>query len=352
MSRQYESRRVLVTGGAGFVGSHLARALVLGGANVAVADWQSPDIESPLRSFGSALAVEYLKVNVSDLSAVENAISGEFETIFHLAAQPIGFMSRAAPNKTMSCNVESTRVMLDFVRQGRARQLIFVSSACVFGLPDVKECPLKEESRTFPGIYPYTESKQRAESLVRQSGVRASIARFVNLFGEADWHLSRIVPRVIRQLLLQEPLSLSRSNGQTVLDFLHVSDAVAALLQLESYGAESPVSTKSTPTFNFGSGMPISVLDLIAEICVAFDGRSRPVAIPRSACEPEMHKYLDSARAEHQLGWRPRIARKAALIRTIGWYAQHGSKLHDIDQVCRPLEHARVVPEGRISCVV
>jgi nucleoside-diphosphate-sugar epimerase len=332
MNEQNETRRVLITGGAGFVGAHLVRALALRKAEITVADCQPRGVRSPLQSFGLIPFVEYLEVDVTNEGAMDRIISGKFDIIFHLAAQPIGYISERKPDKTMSCNVESTRNMLNLVREGRARQLILASSACAFGVPDAKKCPLKEDSPMSAGIYPYTESKQNAETLVRESGVRASIARFVNLFGEADWHSSRIVPRIVRQLLLDKPLSLSRSNGRAVLDFLHVSDAVAGLLHVTSYVARFPASTEFMPVFNFGSGMPISILELIEQVCLAFDGRARPVAIPHSIREPRMHKYLDSTRAEQQLGWRPQVGRKLALRQTIEWYARHGSKLHNIDE--------------------
>lgn len=332
MRQNKYSRQTLVTGGAGFIGAHLVQALALRGTKVVVADCQPVSTKSPLQVLGLASLAEYLEVDLSDRSAVEKTIVGEFETIFHLAAQPIGHISQKIRERTISCNVDSTEIMLDFVRRGQAKRLIFASSACAFGVPDAKECPLKEESPMFSGLYPYTESKQQAERLIRDSRVNSSIARFVNIFGEGDWHYSRIVPRIVRQLLRgDELLSLSRSNGQTVLDFLHVSDAVAALQHVESHNIQNATSTTPASIFNFGPGMPVSVLKLIEEICSVFDGWARKVVIPRSISETEMHKYLDSTRAQQQLGWNAQAGRKGALRRTIAWYAQHGNKLHDID---------------------
>lgn len=329
--------RVLITGGAGFLGAHVAGALIQNGTKVVVADWQAVDMRTPLKSFGLSSSVEYLQVDVSNWSAVEKSISGEFDTIFHLAAQPIGWISQVMPSKTMTCNVESTRVMLDFVRRGRARHFILVSSACVFGIPDRTLCPLDEYSLMDDGQYPYTRSKQQAEQLVLESGIRASIARFCNLFGEGDWHSSRIVPRIVRQLLNGQPLSLSRSSGQSLLDFLYVKDAVSALLCLESR-VDQLSSLRSTEIFNFGPEMPISILKLVEKLCFAFDGEIRTVEIPHFKAEHEIHKYLCSARARQHLGWQPQVEREAALRRTIRWYARYGATLDDPERtILKPI---------------
>lgn len=323
--------KALVTGGAGFVGTHLVRALTARGKRVVVADYQPPNINSPLRVLGLASSVEYVEIDLSDQQAVERNLRGEFSTIFHLAGQPIGPRSQVEPERTMACNVNSTNIMIEFVQRGQARQLILASSACAFGVPDLKNCPLSENHTFARGIYPYTESKQQAEALLHKSGIRSAVARFVNLFGEADWHMSRIVPRIARQLVLNEPLSLSRSNGESVLDFLHVSDAVTALLSLETYLDRLSSWSELPSIFHFGYGLPISVLELIHLMCIKFDGAARLVAVPHAILEAPMHKYLDSANAKRQLGWRPLAPRDGALRQTIEWYASHVAKLHDID---------------------
>jgi nucleoside-diphosphate-sugar epimerase len=332
-SRRGNFRGTLVTGGAGFVGAHLVHALCREGRKVVVADWQRQDIAGPLQLLGLCDLVDYVHVDLADYSAVQRAIPGDFDTIFHLAAQPIAPLSEAIPDTTVSCNVDTTRVVLDLLRQGRARQLVLASSACAFGVPQPEECPLKEDSAMYSGRYPYTHSKQWAERLVSDTGGRVAIARFVNLFGEADWHTSRIVPRIVRQLILGQSLSLSRSRGRTVLDFLHISDAIAALLSAEAHVAHRAAPVQTASVFNFGHGSPLSILQLIEEICMTFDGRSRTVAIPRSVAEPDMHKYLDFTFAKESLGWVPQKDRTSALRQTIEWYARYGSGLRDADAI-------------------
>lgn len=322
--------KVLVTGGAGFLGAHLVQALIADERPVVVADEQPREVASPLQALGNSNLVDYVQLDLSQRSIA--ALSGEFGTVFHLAGQPIGWLSQLARHRTMMSNVGTTAKMLELVRQGRAQQLIFVSSACAFGAPGAEDCPLSESSPMQRGSNnPYAESKRRAESLVQQSTIKRSIARFVNLFGAGDWHASRVVPRIAKQLHSGQPLSLLRSNGRSVLDFLHVSDAVSALLALETFTTEMSKPSTPAPVFHFGYGSPVSVLDLVQEMSRLFDSKQRPISIPEAAVEREVHKYFNYSRAQRELAWMPRSSRTVALAQTIEWYGRYGNALYDID---------------------
>ena len=342
--------KVLVTGGAGFLAAHLVRALIADGRSVVVADKQPHKIASPLQTLGDSDAVDYVQADLSQRSVA--ARLGEFGTVFHLAGQPIGWLSQLAGHSTMMSNVGTTEAMLELVRQRQAEQLIFVSSACAFGAPGAEDCPLFETSPMQHGNHPYAESKQQAEALVQQCAVKRSIARFVNLFGAGDWHKSRLVPRIAKQLNFGQPLSLLRSNGRSVLDFMHVSDAVSALLALETFTTEMSKPSKPAPVFHFGYGSPVSVLDLVQEMSRLFDGKQRPISIPEVVVEQEVHKYFNFSRAQRELAWMPRSSRAVALAQTIGWYGRYGRTLYDIDHASQMASAERrgiVEPQTRVA---
>ena len=323
--------RVLVTGGAGFFGAHLTAALLERGSRVTVVDLWPPEARTPLRVLGLASRVEYVQADVRAGAALRGECGNSYDVVFHLAAQPISPISNTAPDETLSRNVAGTEGAAAFVRAGGAAGLVLASSACAYGIPDPRDCPLREDAPLRDGYYVYTASKQRAEQVVRGSGVPAAIARFVNLFGPADWHCSRVVPRLIGQLLADKPLTLRRSNGDSVLDFLYVRDAAEGILALAGHLAHAPCRGEAVPVFNFGTSSPVRVRDFAESIPPLFDGCRRTVRGADVPSEPAMSKYLLAERARTELGWAPRTPRDAALRETIRWYRENPDVLEPLE---------------------
>ncbi len=320
------TRQVLVTGGAGFVGGHLISRLLAEGSEVTVVDLWPQAARTPLRALGAADRVTYVQGDVRHGAALLDRTGSGYDVVFHLAAQPISPLSNLDPDETLSRNVAGTAGAVALVKGGAADALVLASSACAYGVPDPRDCPLREDTLLRGGFYVYTASKQRAEQVVRQAGIPAAIARFVNLFGPADWHCSRVVPRLIRQMLNGEPLTLRRSNGDSVLDFLFVEDAVDSLLTLGEC-ARSAKAGGEVPLYNFGTAQPVRVREFAESIPLLYDGCPRTVHGADEASEPPMSKYLSAERATRELGWSPATARDAALRQTIRWYLEHPDAL-------------------------
>lgn len=329
--RKQEMETALVTGGAGFVGAHLVRSLIDSGRRVVVADWCNDLAHSPLGILAGEDAVTYRRIDLSNLQAVRTLRDEPFGTVFHLAGQPIGWRSAQERELTFRSNVETTRHMLDVVREGSAARMVFASSACAFGVPPTGASPLKEFDQKCDGIYPYTASKQEAEALIDPRIDAVAIVRFVNIFGEADWHLSRLVPRVVGDLLAGKEPKLRRSASATKLDFLYVGDAVAGLLATEKHLVESSDGREIPKVFHFGTDGPVSLGEIVEEICALHDGEARSPAEPRIPAEPTMEKFLDASLSRQILGWSPRLDRTSALARTIAWYRSRGRALADVD---------------------
>jgi nucleoside-diphosphate-sugar epimerase len=340
------TRRVLVTGGAGFVAGHLISRLLAEQTEVTVVDLWPKAARTPLRALGVADRVTYVQGDVRDGAALLTRTGGGYDVVYHLAAQPISPISNLDPDETLSRNVAGTTGAVALVKAGAADALVLASSACAYGVPDPRDCPLREDTPVQGGFYVYTASKQRAEEVVRQAAIPAAIARFVNLFGPADWHCSRLVPRLIRQLLNGEPLTLRRSNGDSVLDFMYVGDAIDALLALGGR-ARSARSGGEVPLYNFGTAQPVRVREFAASIPPLYDGRSRNVCGAGEASEPPMSKYLSTERATRELGWSPKTPRDAALRETIRWYVDHADALEllEAEILAAPTGFETPVPE-------
>jgi nucleoside-diphosphate-sugar epimerase len=318
---------ILVTGGAGFIGAHLVGRLLSRGDCVYVLDACPANTASPLRMLGWHDRVHYFERDVRDLAASRAADWPMFDVVFHLAAQPISPLSGLDPRETLSVNVDGTESTLSLVHTTRSRAFVLASSACVYGLPDPADCPLREDTQLRPGVYPYTESKQQAEATVRHSGVVAGIVRLVNVYGPSDWHASRLVPRTIRSLLCGEPLRLRRSAGESVLDFMYVDDAVDALIAVAEHIGRVDRTDPDVPTFNFGTSEPVLVRKFVEHLSREYDGVERLVALPDGPVEPAMSKYLCADHARRKLNWQHRTSRSEGVHKTIEWYAQHAHTL-------------------------
>lgn len=284
----------LVTGSAGFGGRALVAALNAVGHRVVQYDMASrpaDDIRDTERLLG-----------------ILN--SEEIDTVFHLAAQPIVPESLRDPVRTWSINADGTISVLEAMRRSRAtKRLIFASSGAFYGTTSTNEA-IPETAPPLPAGNPYSASKQAADLAVQSwapvFGLKAVICRFMNTYGRGDLHTSRLIPGALAKLEGDEPFDFGdRDDGTTKLDFLHISDMTRGYLA----AADHLVRLDEACTiFNFGTGNPISLRDVVVECSRAFDGKARepifrgptPEGGPRS-------KSLDIRKAASLLSWKPEI---------------------------------------------
>lgn len=312
-------RRALVTGAGGFVGAWLARALLDRGVEVrCLVLAESPNL-SLLGLDGHA---EIVRGDLVDSAAVERAAAG-VDACFHLAAQAIVGLANESPVPTFEANVRGTWTLLEACRRAGVERVIVASSDKAYGdqevLPYTEELPLN-------GLFPYDASKACADivarSYARTYGLPVAISRMANIYGGGDHNVSRIVPGTVRSILLgEEPLV--RSDGTPVRDYLYVEDAVDVYLTL----AESLPATIGE-AFNFGLGKPVSALELVRLIldCAGSDLGPRILGTTKLHGEID-RQYLDCAKAERVLGWRPQTPLREGLERTIAWYREHASAI-------------------------
>lgn len=285
--------KALVTGGAGFIGSHLADALVAAGAEVHVID----DFSSGrLENLGPALerGAQLHTADVTDAPAMTALLAAvRPNTVFHLAAHIDVRRSVSEPEIDAFANVVGTIVMLEAARRAGARRLVMASTAAVYGNPE--RLPTTERVPAAP-LSPYGVSKASAElylELYARRGDLATLAlRMANVYGpRQDPHGEAGVVAIFSSAAAAgRPVTIF-GDGRQTRDYVHVSDVVTAFVA----AAEAPV----TGALNVSTGRETAVLGVAEALGVAVEhGPARPGEIARSC--------LDPAAAERALGWRAR----------------------------------------------
>ena len=247
--------KYLITGGAGFIGSHIARALLEQGADVRVLD----NFSSGKRENLTGLDVEILEGDLRDASVVTRAVQG-VEVIFHEAAFVSVPESMEKPQECLDVNVTGTSMLFEAARKAGVRRVVIASSAAVYGdsdaMPLVENTPLKQLS-------PYAVSKRidemYAELFTNQFGLEVAALRYFNVYGprqRPDSMYAAAVPIFIRRMLDNKPITVYGDGGQTR-DLINVRDVVQANL-LASQHPAAPGQI-----FNVCTGVETRILDLL-----------------------------------------------------------------------------------------
>jgi CDP-glucose 4,6-dehydratase len=315
-------KRGLVTGGHGFVASHLARALLERGDAVTVLDLAPPPL-SGLTLQGVAPEVELVEADLCDARRVGATLdAGEFDVVFHLAAQTLVGPAMADPTVTFEANVRGTWTLLEACRRADVPAVVVASSDKAYGPSE--ELPYREGMQLRPAS-PYEASKAAADAIALSYrpayGLPVAVTRFANVYGGGDLNFSRLVPEAVAALLDGRRPQI-RSDGSPERDFLFVDDAVAAYLAIEhEVGAGGPAAGEA---FNAGGERPCSVAEVLETIA----------AVSGTGLDPEYHgtgnpsgeidrQYVDSAKLRELTGWRPAVELDDGLARTLEWYRQH-----------------------------
>ncbi len=284
-------KRVVVTGGAGFIGTNLVLHLHESGYDVTVLDDFSAGRRSRLPD-----AVSVVEASVLDAETLADTCRGA-AAVVHLAALPRVQLSIEEPEIAHRINVNGTLAVLESARKVGVQRVVFAASSAAYG--DQEILPLHEDLPTAPKS-PYALHKCIGESCAslwaQLYGLQTVSLRFFNVYGphlDPDGPYALVIGRFLKQRLNGEPLTITGSGEQTR-DFVHVRDVVAAIrasLESESVGSGEVV--------NIGSGVATSVNDLARLI-------GGPVTYVSPRIEP-MHSFADTTRASTLLGWKPAV---------------------------------------------
>ncbi|GHF37104.1 CDP-glucose 4,6-dehydratase [Deinococcus metalli] len=315
----WTSKRVLVTGATGLVGSWLTRRLVdLGVYTVVLIRDQDP--QSELMRSGTLSRVSVVNGALEDYATLERAINEhEIDTVFHLGAQTIVGTALRSPLPTFEANIRGSYNLFEACRVHRSlvQRVLVASSDKAYG--DSAVLPYTE-AMPVGGQHPYDVSKSCTDLLAQTYShtydLPVVVARCGNIYGGGDLNWSRIIPGTIRSLLAgQAPLI--RSDGTLTRDYVYVEDAVDAYLLMAEAAEREGVRGE---VFNFGPDKPRSVLDVTAALQRIMHREHLIPVIQNRARAEIQDQYLDSRKAERVLGWRPQREFDDGLKRTVAWY--------------------------------
>ncbi|MFL5907199.1 MAG: NAD-dependent epimerase/dehydratase family protein [Solirubrobacterales bacterium] len=313
--------RALVTGGRGFAGSWLARALLESGSEVTSLDRETPS-PTGLELQGIAGDVNDALGDLRDSELVVNLLrDGSIDSVFHLAAQAIVGDANASPVPTFQTNIEGTWVLLEACRQAEVGRVVAASSDKAYGPHD--QLPYTEGSALQP-VYPYDVSKAATDLIARSYWhsfeLPVAVTRFANLYGGGDRNFSRLIPETVTAVL-DGRSPIIRSDGSPERDFLYVEDAAQAYLAVA--GALDEGSARGE-AYNAGWGRPHPVREVIDLICELGPGEVEPDYQGSGNPSGEIDRqYLDSTKIREQIGWEPQVDLREGLERTLAWYGEH-----------------------------
>ncbi|HLF37522.1 MAG TPA: NAD-dependent epimerase/dehydratase family protein, partial [Anaerolineales bacterium] len=302
--------RVLVTGGAGFIGSHLVERLLAGGHAVRVLD----NLSSGMRADPSAAGYELVEGDVRDRSIVEASLDG-VEQVFHLAAMISVPASTQAPMECYEVNLTGSLQVLDASRQAGVRRVVLASSAAVYG--DFLG-PVAETTPPAP-LSPYAASKLGMEQAARMFtdtfNLPTVCLRFFNVYGPRqapDSRYAAVIPGFIQAGLVQQPMVI-HGDGQQRRDFVFVADAVEACLLAATR------EQASGGVVNIGGGGSVTIQDLAGILQRLIP--EAPKAILGAVREGDIrYSEAELRRAHALLGYHPATTLEHGLQVTIEWF--------------------------------
>ena len=302
--------RILVTGGRGYLGTHLVPRLVGNGHDVTIVDSlrRSLDVELPA-------SVEFYQIDIRDASAMAECFAARpVDAVVHLAAMTFPGESIEQPDECRSINLEGTRTLLEAMHTAGVRHLVFASSCAVYGSPE--NYPVDENSPGNPES-PYAETKLAAEAEIAVSGkstpgLSAVNLRFFNIAGgnsgasiERFSAATRLIPAAVRAArdpgssILIRGTDWPTPDGTPVRDYVHIEDACRGV-EL----ALTVVSPGQVQTVNIGSGIGTSLREVLLAVEGAVGQTISTKVGPRGEGEAAAI-VADISRAREVLGWQP-----------------------------------------------
>jgi nucleoside-diphosphate-sugar epimerase len=297
---------IIVTGGAGFLGHHLCRALSKAGHTVTVIDVEKNE------EFDTHIA------DVRDLEAMKQHITSEVDVVFHLASLIEAGESVKEPQKYVDHNITGTVSVLEAMRLNGVKTFIFSSSAAIYGEPE--RVPIFEDDRTLP-INPYGMTKLAMEGLLRsyvESFEFTGVAlRYFNLYGPGENHEpeTHAIPRFIKQIYEGTEVTVWGS-GEHLRDFIYIDDVVNAHLTSLNLVAAKP---NQYHYLNISTQQPQSVADVINMIESKIGKKAAVKNFPNRPGDP-LVLVADASKANVEMNWKAQVSLSDGLDKTVDYF--------------------------------
>ncbi|MCP4424108.1 MAG: NAD-dependent epimerase/dehydratase family protein [Chloroflexi bacterium] len=309
--------RVLVTGGAGFIGSHLAAALTADGAQVRALD----NLSGGKRENLADLPVELIVGDVADMEMVKTAVSG-CDLIFHQAAYVSAPRSLEEPDLNHRSNVTGSFNLFEAARQAGVKRVVFASSAAVYGnLPGLP----KRENDPLQLLTPYAAAKRMneimAENYNAAYGMEIVGLRYMNVFGprqDPSSSYSGVLSIFCQAAIARRGVTIY-GDGEQTRDFVYVADVVQANLRA---AATPSAQLPPRPVFNVGRGRQTSLNEIVAMLSEIV-GQPIPATYAAERAGDIKRSVADIGLAQDSLGFKPETAVAAGLQATLNWFRAH-----------------------------
>lgn len=304
----------LVTGGAGFIGSHIASSLASSGARVRILDDLSTGHLENIEEIGGE--VDFVQGSVADVAVLDKVLE-DVELVFHEAAIPSVPRSIENPRQSHIASVDGTFSLLLAARDRKVRRLVYAASSSAYG--DQPTLPKREEMLPDP-LSPYAVAKLVGEYycqvFTRVYGLETVALRYFNVFGprqDPGSEYSGVVSRFISMLLKNER-PVIYGDGEQSRDFTYIDNVIEA--NLGAAGAKDVSGT----VFNVANGERVTLNQLLAAL-KELTGRSEVTAEYRDSRIGDVrHSLADTTRARQLLGYEPRVGLREGLAKTIDWW--------------------------------
>lgn len=316
VERAFTGRRVLVTGGAGFVGGAVVRRLVDEGARVTVLDDLFTGKPETIPT-----SAQLVEGSVTDAALVRELVA-DASVVFHMAARNI-IASTKNPRDDFETNIGGTLNVLLAARESRPDRVVYTSSTSVYGNP--RSIPINEEDGIQP-LSPYAVSKLGGEhycsAFYESYGLPVAAVRYSNVYGPGqrpDNPYCGVVSKFFAAAMAGEPLQV-HGDGEQTRDFTYVDDAVeATLLAAIHPRAEGEV-------FNVGTGIEISVNALAAGVAAAVGREVEILHVDRRDIDNIRRRVVNIEKIRRMLRWSPQFAIDRGLAETARWLAREGER--------------------------
>jgi UDP-glucose 4-epimerase len=316
--------KILVTGGAGFIGSELVRQLAAGGHQV----WVVDNLVNGKRENLEGLPADQVHLVVADIrdeTQMTNLIEG-VDIIFHLACLGVRH-SIHSPLENHEVNATATLKLLDRARQAGVKRFVTISSSEVYGT--ARWVPMSEEHPTYP-MTVYGSSKLAGECYTRAFfkvyGYPTVVVRPFNTYGPRCHHegdSGEVIPKFMLRSMTNQPMVIFGSGSQTR-DFTYVSDTAAGILACG--WAEAAVGE----TINLGSGREISITELARQVAEAVGKPEASVVHDQPRPGDVLRLFADTRKAQALLKYAPQVSFKEGLLKLKAWYLEQGTSLAEL----------------------
>lgn len=313
----WSERKVLVTGGGGFIGSHLVERLLKHGSKVRVVGRS----EKPINLINCLEKIDYVRADLSKMKNCIRVVHG-MDVVFHLASKVAGIEYNVAhPAEMFKTNTLLNLMMLEASRMENVDRYQYTSSTCVY--PRYCKVPTPEtegfKDDPEPTVLGYGWAKRIAELqarfYVKEYGMKIAIIRPTNAYGPRDDFspgTSHVIPALIRKVYESKDVITVWGSGNQTRSFIYVEDLTRAMMEVtEKYAVADPV--------NIGTEEEITIKDL-AHLIIKISEKNLVVKFDLTKPEGQPRKFADITKAKEKINWRPNFILEEGLKKTIEWY--------------------------------